>query len=88
MTTHIVCRDCTFESLVEGAFCAEEHVGTQEDASSHRVDHEFIGVNETGRLVTDGGYEGSGTNTETSNASFSNITRHTMGRKFLYWEIW
>lgn len=57
MTTHIVCRDCAFEALVEGAFRAEEQVETHEDETGHRVDHDFIGHNETGRLVTDGGRE-------------------------------
>ncbi len=55
MTTHIVCRECEFEALVKGAFRAEEQIETHENATGHRVEHEFIGVNATGRLVTDGG---------------------------------
>ncbi|MBP1987215.1 hypothetical protein [Halolamina salifodinae] len=52
MTTHVVCRDCPFEALVDDAD-ADETVETHEEETGHNVDDGRIDGG--AKLVTDGG---------------------------------
>ena len=53
MTTHIVCRDCEFEALVDDTDEAVEMVDTHESSTGHDVDDKYVG--DGGKIVTDGG---------------------------------